>query len=524
MKKWIFVGVTVTILSIIASGIFFPNLYEDELKDLLEQQVSLQTDSTYSAELNKLNISFWKREITADSLVIKPSNDQEPIKSVSAGSISIEGIQWWSLLTHDLAKFGTIVIENPYIEVYSRPLESSTFSQTKQDSSFSDKMDIPIFNFRIENGKARLVEPTGRTEVMIEKFNLMATKVDIAQILDGSRLPFLDELILSGNGLTWRLDEKLYRFEVGEFGFDRVNKRAEVKDLALIPVLEEYEFSRIKGYSTDRIDISIDRVSFEDLLLDSLYIPRIQLGKLLVEKGDIYVFKNKTIPPKSTIGYRDLFAQISKEAGIQLGIDEIAISDLNVSYKEHKEGADSAGMIFFENINGSVLDVNTLGYPEHATDTMKLRVKTKFMGTSDLSLNVDYPLFTKNEFHTVQGSLNKLETSTVSDPLLHLAFVEIKSGIINSMDFDFTVTDRKAEGKLLLDYEDLKLTFLNSDDPDDKNLGTRLKTFVANTVGLNTDHTGDIDSKEIDYEWDKRKGVFGYWWRSLLTGIKNTIQ
>lgn len=524
MKKWIIGSVVIFLVAIIATGIFFPNLYEDELKEELENQVLIQSDSSYSVKLEKLNISFWKRTVSADSLTVTPTNDLEPIKSISASLIEIKGIKWWTLIFDQFASFGSITIENPFIEIYSRPLASNTFEEASSSDSSDSKLALSKFNFIIRNGKARLVEPSGRTEVMLEEFSLMATEVDIAQVLDGSRLPFLKELVLTGKNLTWRLDEKLYRFEVGEFSFDRVKKNAHLKNLALIPVLPKYEFSRIKGYSTDRIEMNVSSLELEGLILDSLYIPRIQIGKVKIDQGSLEVFKNKTIDSRFSIGYRALLAEEIRKSSVQIGIDSILIEDFDVSYIEHKEGSKEPGRMFFEDITGAIYDLNTPGFPYFNDETLKMRVSTKFMNTSTLNLNVDYPLFNTNESHHVWGDLGRLETSTVNSTLLHLAFVETKSGVINSMKFDFTADDRKAKGLLWLDYQDLALTFLKSDNPNDKNLGTRFKSFLANTIGINSDNSGDIEPKEIDYDWDKRKGVFGYWWQSLLSGIRNTIR
>jgi len=526
MKKWIFGGLIFFVIAIVALGIFYPDLYEDKLKAVLEEQVLIQTDSTYSVTLDRLNISFWKRTVSADSLTIAPLNDSEPIKSVTAGSIQIKDIKWYTLIFNRFATFGTIVIEEPFIEIYSRPLKGDTFNDGIPDTTSTTSKDLPLskFKFEIRNGKARLVEPSGRTEVMLEQFNLMATQVDIAQVLDGSKLPFLDELVLTGKNLTWRLDEKLYRFEVGEFMFDRVRKDAVIKNIALIPVLPKYEFSRIKGYSTDRIELNIDQIKLKDLSLDSLYIPRIQVGEIVIEQGSLDIFKNKTIPSRSAIGYRALLSETVQKINVQIGVDKIAIRNFDVSYTEHKENAKQPGNVFFEDLTGNIYDFNTPGYPEFATDTLKMNVSTKFMGASELNLNVHYPLFDKTETHHVWGNMEYLDTKVVNSTLLHLAFVETKSGIINSMTFDFTANDRKATGSLFLDYEDLGLTFLNSDDSNDKDIGTRLKSFFANTIGIDSDNTGDITPEEIDYTWDKRKGVFGYWWQALLSGIKETIR
>lgn len=525
MKKWIFGTATFVVVAIIAIGIFFPNLFEGKLKVALEEQVLIQTDSSYSVKLDKLNISFWGRTVSADSLTLTPSNETKAIKSISAGSIEIKGIKWWSLIFDQFTSFGSIVVEDPFIEIYSRPLESNTFEETSSSDSSDSKLALSKFDFIIKNGKARLVEPSGRTEVMLEEFSLMATEVDIPQVLDGSRLPFLKELVLTGKKLTWRLDEKLYRFEVGEFSFNRVEKHARLADLTLIPVLPRYEFSEIKGYSVDRIDLNIDSIEFEELILDSLFIPRIQVGKITVDQGSLNVFKNKTIPPRSTIGYRSLMAEHISKVSVQVGIDSILINDFDVSYIEHKAEADEPGSVSFEDISGGIYDLNTPGFPQFDEETLKMRVSTRFMNTSVLNLNVDYPLFNKDESHHVWGDLARIETETIKNTLIHLAFVEAKSGVVNSLNFDFQVNDRKAEGKILLDYQDLALAFLKSDDVDDKNLGTRLKSFLANTIGINKNNTGeDIEPSEIDYDWDKRKGIFGYWWRALLSGIQNTIK
>tara|TARA_R110002126_G_scaffold35949_3_gene109914 strand:+ start:3346 stop:4920 length:1575 start_codon:yes stop_codon:yes gene_type:complete len=524
MKKWIFGTLVFVLVAIIATGIFFPNIYEDELKEALENQVLIQSDSSYSVTLEKLNISFWNRTVSADSLTVTPTNELEPIKSISASFIEINGIKWWTLIFNQFASFESVIIEHPFIEIYSRPLKSDTFEESNSIDATKTNLALSKFNFIIRNGKARLVEPSGRTEVMLEEFNLMATEVDIAQVLDGSRLPFLKELVLTGKKITWRLDEKLYRFEVGEFSFDRVKKSAQLKNLALIPVLPKYEFSRIKGYSTDRIEMNIGSLELEDLILDSLYIPRIQIGKLKIDQGNLEVFKNKTIASRSAIGYRALMAEEIRKSSVQIGIDSILIKDFDVSYIEHKADAKEPGSVFFKNITGAIYDLNTPGYPQFTDETLKMRVSTKFMNTTTLNLNVDYPLFNTNESHRVWGNLGRLETSTVNSTLLHLAYVETKSGVINSMKFDFTVDDRKAKGLLWLDYEDLALTFLKSDDPNDKNLGTKFKSFLANTIGINSDNTGEIESEEIDYDWDQRKGVFGYWWQGLLSGIRNTIR
>ena len=474
MKKSILIGLLILGITLLLASIFGPDFLEGKLKTALEAQVVIQTDSSYTMEFQELDISLWGRRVTADSISISPKNDRETIKSIQIHSFEIQEIKWLSLITEDFPQFGKVVVEQPEIEIYSRPFTSSTFSNNSgaiTDTS-SNSINFSSFDLNIIDGKARMVEPSGRTEVMLEHFDLSATKVNVNQILDGSRVPFLDELILSGKNLTWRLDEKLYRLEVGAFSFDRVQKQALVQNIALIPVLPRYRFSEIKGYSSDRVELNIDKINLQGVNLDSLYIPRIEVEKISIEQGALAMFKNKTIPSKTTIGFRPLLSEaISKATVAQVGLHEVLINNFDVTYTEHKEG-------------------------------------------------VKEP-----EYHRVWGSLGSIHTSALKSPLINLASIEAKSGQVNSLEFHFNVNRTAANGQILLDYQDLNIFLLKDHDTSQKPLASRVSSFIANTFIIDDSNTGSkLEPAKIHYKWDNRKGVFGYWWQALLSGIKATIK
>ncbi len=528
MKKSILIGLLILGITLLLASIFGPDFLEGKLKTALEAQVVIQTDSSYTMEFQELDISLWGRRVTADSISISPKNDRETIKSIQIRSFEIQEIKWLSLITEDFPQFGKVIVEQPEIEIYSRPFTSSTFSNNSSSDgdSSSNSINFSNFDLNIIDGKARMVEPSGRTEVMLEHFDLSATKVNVNQILDGSRVPFLDELILSGKNLTWRLDEKLYRLEVGAFSFDRVQKQALVQNIALIPVLPRYRFSEIKGYSSDRVELNIDKINLQGVNLDSLYIPRIEVEKISIEQGALAMFKNKTIPSKTTIGFRPLLSEaISKATVAQVGLHEVLINNFDVTYTEHKEGVKEPGEITFEDISGSIKNISTPGYPTFLTDSLELDVSTYFMGVSKLDLKARYALFDKDEHHRVWGSLGSIHTSALKSPLINLASIEAKSGQVNSLEFNFNVNRTAANGQILLDYQDLNIFLLKDYDTSQKPLASRVSSFIANTFIIDDSNTGSkIEPAKIHYKWDNRKGIFGYWWQALLSGIKATIK
>src|SRR5690554_232536 len=474
----------------------------------------------------QLNISFWNKKVSADSISILPNNDNEAIKSILIKNFEIQGIKWWSLLTDDFPNFKKVLVEYPEIEVYSRPITPTTFSNTSSTDKASKDSLFSDFDVQIIGGKAQIIDPSGRMQVQIGHFRLSATKINVNQLLDGTRLPFIDILTISGSDLAWQIDNKFYHLEVGEFEFNNADGLGFVKDIALIPELPRYKFTEIKGYSVDRYELNIDKINLQGIDLDSLFISKIKIETATLEKGELSVFKDKTIPSKSTIAYKPLLNEVIRNAiKFQYSIEEVLINNFDVNYTEHKEGAKEPGAVTFQNITGSIQNIATLGYPGFLTDSLLFDVTTLFMGVSKLEVHSRYALFDESENHRVWGSLDAIETSTINPTLVHLANIEAKSGKVNSLDFNFKVNREGAKGIINLDYENLDVSLLSDFDTTNTSEGKQIATFITNTFIVKSNNTGaDFKSAEIDYEWDKTRSIFGYWWHSLLTGIKNSIK
>ena len=87
------------------------------------------------------------------------------------------------------------------------------------------------------------------------------------------------------------------------------------------------------------------------------------------------------------------------------------------------------------------------------------------------------------------------------------------------------LNSESASGEVLVEYRDLKVKFLNKDNPDNNGLKEGVKNFIANTFAINSNNTGnDAETGEIDFEREKNKSIFAYWWKSLLSGLKDVIQ
>ena len=106
--------------------------------------------------------------------------------------------------------------------------------------------------------------------------------------------------------------------------------------------------------------------------------------------------------------------------------------------------------------------------------------------------------------------------------LENVAFMSVTSGRLNQLAFNFDYTDLKSNGTVLINYEDLKINSLTKEKDPEKN---EIMTFIVNTF-LKKNKDEDLDKERrmgtIDFERDRRRAIFHYWWHSVLTGIKSS--
>ncbi|MDZ7774970.1 MAG: hypothetical protein U5L09_04815 [Bacteroidales bacterium] len=101
------------------------------------------------------------------------------------------------------------------------------------------------------------------------------------------------------------------------------------------------------------------------------------------------------------------------------------------------------------------------------------------------------------------------------------ASVQIKSGKTKTLAFSFSYDDDIASGEVTFEYENLKVILLNK-----KSNPQAVKSFLANTFIIKKNNLQQDKSWKkgtISFERDKKKSVFNYWWKSVLSGLKDAV-
>lgn len=524
LKVFLIFVISVVILAG-AAAFIAPTFLSEPLKKALTEEFSRQTDQDFTIDFSTLQIGILRRSISVDSIVVQPDSASPHIKLIAASSVSINGIQWFSLFNKSFPNFKKIIINEPDVELFAGDFSASSFANSASGTTNETTKKIAPFDLTIKNGKGRIIYPNEQEIFRVDNISVEAKGVNVNELLDGSQYIFLDNLMLDGSGLRLSMEKKLYEITAGDFSFNKKSQYASVTDMSLVPLAPKYRFSEIKNHQIDRIDLKIPKIEFIGFELDSLSSQHFELDSLHISGAQMEVFRDKYKERPPGIHPKPLLHEIATSSDFSFGLNKAIISKTNITYEEHKPPAEQSGSISFNDINATIENFRTARHPRFYEDSLKLNVETLFMNVSRMTLDVSYATFDKQNNHTINLTLDSFDLQEASDMLQHVGFVQIENGLIESLNASYLVNSTSSSGKVKVLYRDLEVSFLDKNDPEKNGLKQQLGDFIANTFVLKSDNLGEnARIGEISFEREIEKSIFAYWWKSLLDGLKEVIK
>jgi hypothetical protein len=115
--------------------------------------------------------------------------------------------------------------------------------------------------------------------------------------------------------------------------------------------------------------------------------------------------------------------------------------------------------------------------------TFYITGSTRFMDAAPLELRFRFPLDSQNNPFHIQGKMRELEATNLNKIIKNVTFVMVKSGYIQSMNFQINANDTLATGNLKMDYTNMKLQAVKVNEDDFTQTQNRgFMTWVLNTV------------------------------------------
>ncbi len=469
------------------------------------------------AKIVSLDINLFTQSISIEDFDLNFSGDSARAVPHTAKiqSITLDGISIYQLVFKKNIHIHTITLSDGNIR-YNRNLK---FKRRKSTSEPSLK-EISIDRLVLKNLKAELVRDSVTDYSATVDLTLESIKSpDTSSITDIKKYT-LKNIEAAITKLLINHENGLYHTRISSLYANTLDQKLLIDSILLIPNYPKYKFAGKAGKQTDRVNVFIPKVVVSGLVYNPSQDSSFVASSIEIVSAEVLSFRDKRMPFKETKN-KPLPMALLKKLPIGVEIDTIKIKDAKITYEEFPPEGFQSGKVTFENLNGTLTNLSNRIYYNKPKNAI-LEASTRIMGKGLLKASFLLPI-DDNQVYRATGKVSGMALHHLNPVLENLAFISIESGKLNEMNFNFDYTDKESYGGLTINYSDLKIKGLNKDK---KTTTNDIKSFLINTLVKNDKDKGTpVENRTgtIAFERDRKRQIFNFWWKSLLSGIKASV-
>ncbi len=474
--------------------------------------------------LEKVDYNAAKRTLHITSARQFQVNNMNPI--INLNNIQINDLNTDAFIIQQRLKAGQINCDGGLLTIYIK--------KNKVPSNTGNK-SLELSAEVIDQAQVAGVNLGATNVVIVDKdspdkppFKLKNVRFKVTKMLKVSEGATINNLILnsewelSADGFSINTKDQLYRFSVGDFNISNTTSEVKIENILLTPLLSEQQFSKQNRYSTDQYNLRVNNIILSGVNAKKLLIDQ----ELEVEKATfqpiLKIFNDRTLPDQIINKVGKYPHQSLLKLPFQIYIQTAKINNGLVSYREKALKSNLTGDVFFSNIKATLENVTNIPERIKSNPLLQLNVTAKFLGTGNLTTAWQLPLNTTNGAFRIKGLLNGMNAIALNPLIEPLAMVSAKAGRIEEVNFTVDGNDNNANGDILFLYHDLNVDILKKDEEDAELRKKGLASALANTF-IKNENTNRSNNKRITYDRDKSKSFFSLVWKTIFTGVKNTV-
>lgn len=218
-----------------------------------------------------------------------------------------------------------------------------------------------------------------------------------------------------------------------------------------------------------------------------------------------------------------MLQDLIKSVKTPIAVDSLVLTRSKVAYTEKAATGNREGKIHFTNIRASLSPFTNMKNSGGRFPDLKFSGSTVIQDSTLLKVTMNYQMNDPLNSFKVSGSASPFNMRILNPVLEPLALISIRSGKVNRFSFDFAADQNSSVGELLFGYDNLKIGVLEMKDGSTKE--SHFASFLANSLLLRSKNPRgkELLPDEISFKRDERRSVLNYWWKSVFSGVKNTL-
>lgn len=501
-------------------------------------------DSLHILKTNKIDVSTKDSEINIKGLEITSKKDKTSeaylrkskktsIFDVYIPDFDIKGINFKKLFTTKELQIISAKLKQPKIDIenFSDTSKVKKSSKTKLVltvklpsilKSFSLKeFDVNDLSLNYSNRKTSSLK-----DYLSGKISIKITDIafDTSEIKDN----FLQtaDIDLMVNDYQYITLDSMYTLKADEIGLSTLTSRLFVNTFTYKPNYPKYKFSRKLGHQTDRADIFGKKIIVEGIdFYKLLHKKQLYVNHVLADSFEIELFRDKRVQfPEWQ--RRSLLQTMLRKIKIPFRIDSINIKNTHFVYAERVKKAFEPGEVFLKSLNAKMTGFTNDSILVYQGAIGKIETNFLLMGKGYFDGELNFPLASKVDTFNFSGSMTKMELQDFNPMSENVFGVKITEGE-GKIDIPLIKANNDySTGEILFPYENFRIKIIDKKTGKKGGLGDGIATFLANEFILkhnNPSHKNKLRHGMVYFERDKRKSLFNFIWKSILSGMESSL-
>lgn len=529
-RRGVLLGLFIILVSV-ATLIVLRSYIFHRIKTTLHEKFQALNKSGYQVHYDSIDID-WKRNIIkiTNLNIKKNAYDTTCVypEFISVSEVTAKGANLTNLIFRRRLGFQSLQLISPHF----------VFRKNSQFFPDSVKRGKKPFTITAESINLHAARVDYLDSASCKSFTEFTSNIQVSAMtinLHPDKGPHVSMDMIKFDSTQVVLPQAFYTLVAKETKIDFTNGLVDLDTLQIIPHYDKLTFGRKKGHEADRIEGTIPFINLSGFSLLYQDTVAVKASSANIQMF-IKVFRDKRLALKGS--FKPLPVQFLRQLPFGLRIDSLEITKSFVEYEEIAEKADTPGKVFFDDLHAVIRHINNDNKLNdgktimHATATV--------MGQGNLRVRSEFP-WASTKKCMIEGSLEEMPIPKVNSMLESVANMKAESGKLESLTFKFAYNSIRSDGTLELNYNNLKLISYKDDDKlkkkeDRKHKGKRkkepekknfLKTFILNAfvVKKNMDEKMPEGKRTgtILFYRDINRSVFNYWWKSLLSGLRDAF-
>ncbi|WP_207426538.1 hypothetical protein [Pedobacter sp. SYSU D00535] len=536
---------TVLLVLFFSAMIYMARKIEPTVADRIKETITSSTDGLYTIsfsgiQINPLSGNVKLRDIKFQpdpavyAALLRKGSNPTHIYTVQVKSLVLKGAHPLKAYFDRKLIVNALIINEPEIKVYFQnrndDVEESEDRRTAWQRLSKYLKAIHIHRIELHNANFQYIDETIQKAEIDGVKNLSVTVsdllIDSTSHLDKNRFYFSKDISLRIQGHEYFSRDSSYKIYFDELKASSSKKEATVEGFKLIPRFPEMSLLPDRRTKRIRYVVGVEEIKLENIDFKTLIDRRrLRASSLSLGRLELNAFSNKTIPKPLYDRGRNFPHVALKRFRLNTSIDTLKLRNSSITYAEYNPVTAKTGRVFFNSINGKVLNVTNDSSRIAKNSWAKSDFRALLFGKGAFEMKIDFDLRSAEAAYNYRGRVGEINTRVFNSVLRPLALMQFNSGRVIKAEFDVKADYRRSEGSIKLFYENLGVGIFSINENKLLQRNT-LKSLVANNLLLKEDNptAGEpLRVGRIQYYRPDSIAFFSSMWNSIYTGLQESI-